>query len=140
MLGQHTVQFTSTTQIPVSLSSGESEWNGLVKGAACGLGVQSLLRDMGWDMELALHTDSSAARGIGSRRGAGRLKHIDTQLLWLQDHVSRKRLQVFKIDGMRNPADLGTKHLAGPRMHYLMRLLGLAFVSGAHKLALKAAV
>ena len=86
-LGKHCVQFTSTTQIAHTLSSGESEWNGLVKGGANGLGVQSVCRDYGEELPLALHTDSSAAKGIGSRRGAGRLKHLDTGLLWLQEHA-----------------------------------------------------
>ena len=88
---------------------------------------------------MGLHTDSSAAKGIGSRRGAGRLKHLDTGLLWLQEHVSRKAIEVFKTSGDSNPADLGTKHLPRAKMLTHMARCGLEFRAGAHKLALKAA-
>jgi len=33
---------------------------------------------------LTLHTDSSSAKAAWQRRNSGRLKHIDTRLLWLQ--------------------------------------------------------
>jgi hypothetical protein len=138
-LGSHCVQFTSSTQVAHSLSSGESEWNGLVKGGATGLGVRSIRRDLGKTLPLALHTDSSAAKGIGSRRGAGRLKHLDTGLLWLQEHVSRKTIEVYKTSGDTNCADLGTKHLARGKMISHMQRCGLEFRTGRHKLALRAA-
>jgi hypothetical protein len=138
LMGSHAVQFASTTQISLSLSSAESEWKGLVKAAATGIGLQSLSADYGYDLELELLADASAAIGIGSRRGAGRLKHLDTGLLWLQDLVTRKALELTKTPGETNVADLGTKHLAAPRMRQLMAALSLEFRTGTHKLALRA--
>ena len=38
---------------------------------------------------------------------------MDVQLLWLQDAVRRERVQLEKVRGDRNPADLMTKHLGG---------------------------
>ena len=49
MLGKHTIKTWSTTQSSVSLSSGEAEFNGVVRGAGMGLGFQSLMRDLGQD-------------------------------------------------------------------------------------------
>ena len=82
------VQFTCTTQVPISLSTGESEWHGVVKGSCVGLGMKSLAYDLTHTQyPLTLRPDSSAARGIGLRRGAGKLRHVDTSTLWLQQHV-----------------------------------------------------
>ena len=44
-LGSHLIRHGSNMQTTIALSSGESEYYGLVKGCAAGLGQQSLLRD-----------------------------------------------------------------------------------------------
>ena len=80
----------------------------------------------------------SAAIGIGSRRGAGRVRHIDTSTLWLQEHVTNKTIILEKTPGETNVADLGAKHLAGPRMLELMRMLGPHSKESRHCLALSA--
>ena len=61
---------------------------------------------------ITLYTDSSAARGIIHRAGLGKLRHLETGYLWLQSAVKAKKLQVRKVLGTENPADLMTKHLA----------------------------
>ena len=61
---------------------------------------------------ITLYTDSSAARGIIHRAGLGKLRHLETGYLWLQSAVKAKKLQVRKVSGTENPADLMTKHLA----------------------------
>ncbi len=66
------------------MSSGEAEFYGAVKGAAAGLGMKALYRDIGYQMPLRLWTDSSAAVGICSRQGLGKLKHLYTHTLWVQ--------------------------------------------------------
>ena len=71
MLGQHTIKTWSTTQSSVPLSSGEAEFNGVVRGAGMGLGFQSLMRDLGQDAPVRVWVDSEAAIGISSRQGLG---------------------------------------------------------------------
>jgi hypothetical protein len=71
MLGQHTIKHWSSTQSSVSLSSGEAEFGGVIRGAGQGLGYQSLLSDLGVDIPLRIWTDSSATIGICSRQGLG---------------------------------------------------------------------
>ena len=100
----------SSTQSSVSLSSGEAEFNGVVRGAGVGLGYRSLLRDLGHEVPLRLWTDSSAALGICSRQGLGRLRHLDTHTLWVQQAVRAKQIDLRKIAGEVNPADMFTKH------------------------------
>ena len=110
MLGTHLIKSWSSTQTSVALSSGEAEFNGVVRGAGIGLGFQSLLADLGVQVPLRVWTDSSAAIGICSRQGLGKLRHLDTHTLWIQQAVRSKRVDLRKIPGERNPADLFTKH------------------------------
>ena len=64
MRGSHLLKHWSTTQKAITLSSGEAELGGVVKAAGEGLGLQSLLRDLGEDTTLELCADSAAAIGI----------------------------------------------------------------------------
>ena len=46
-----------------------------------------------------LYLDSSAARGVLSRKGVGRVRHLSCRVLWLQDFVMQKRLLVRAVMG-----------------------------------------
>ena len=131
MLGCHVIKHWSSTQPSVSLSSGEAEFYGVVRGAGMGLGYQSLLRDLGVEVPLRLWTDSSAAIGICSRQGLGKLRHLDTHTLWVQHAVRAKRVDLRKVDGESNPADVFTKHFsAGDKLASLVSLFGGVFLHG----------
>ncbi len=110
-MGYHTVKTWSSTQAVVALSSGEAELYGLTKGAATALGLSSLAADFGLKMHIKVHTDASAAIGIVHRQGVGRLRHVRVQYLWVQDKVQSGEVDVQKVWGKENPADLLTKHL-----------------------------
>ena len=62
--GTHTVETWSTTQPIVSLSSAESEYYGLVKGACQLLGIVALFKDFGMSVQGRIHIDLSAAKGL----------------------------------------------------------------------------
>ncbi len=122
MLCQHTIKHWSSTQPSVSLSSGEAEFYGVVRGAGQGLGYQALLR---------VWTDSSAAIGICSWQGLGKLRHLDTHTLWVQQAVRSGRLELKKVLGDENPADLLTKHsLSRERLQKLVTLYDCHFRDG----------
>ena len=140
MLGQHLLFQSSTTQVPIALSSGEAEFYSLVKCASRMIGLQSLYRDLGWQLQLRLSTDSTAAKGICSRRGAGKVRHLETPLLWVQRALEEKRFSLYKVDGKNNPADLGTKHMDATTMQRHLARMNIHVLQGASKLALKAAV
>ena len=91
-LGGHLVKSSATTQGVIALSSGESEFYGGVKTASTGLGMIHLLKDMGVNIKepLDLRLDASAGIGIAQRRGAGRIRHISTPTLWLQQCLKAK--------------------------------------------------
>jgi hypothetical protein len=139
MHGSHCIKTSSTTQVPIALSTAESEFHGGVKTASMLLGFRSMALDFGIAYrKVRLHFDASAAKGIASRRGVGRIKHLRTETLWLQQAVTTRDLEVCKIDGEVNPADLGTKHLAATRLWNLMQLISIHRRTGRSKLALQA--
>ena len=131
MLNGHSIKTWSSTQSSVALSSGEAEFAGVVRGAGIGLGYCSLLADLGISLPMRLWTDSSAAIGICSRQGLGKLRHLDTHTLWVQQAVRCKRFQLRKIPGESNPADLLTKHSqTRDRLSKLVQLQGCAYRGG----------
>ena len=109
MLGKRTMKHWSSTQTSTALSSGEAEFAGVIRGAGQGLGYQSLLHDLGIIAPLRVWTDSSAAIGICSRQGLGKMRHLDTHTLWIQQAVRSRRVDLRKAQGESNPEDLITK-------------------------------
>ncbi len=131
MLGHHACKHWSSTQQSISLSSGEAEFAGVIRGAGQGLGFQALLRDLGLEIPLRVWTDSSAAIGICSRQGLGKLRHLDTHTLWIQQAVRSKRVDLRKVPGEQNPADLLTKHsISRQRLEDLVSLYGCRYLGG----------
>ena len=70
-------------------------------------------------------TDSSAAKGIESRKGVGKVKHLSLKELWVQDAIEQTRFKVQKVGTDSTWADLGTKVLDGSRILQLLKLLRL---------------
>ena len=106
---------SSTTQNAIAISSGESEFYAAVKSTSVLLGMKAMLRDLGVNLKtpIKLHVDSTACIGAAGRRGAGRIRHIATSTLWIQNAVAEGRIVLAKVAGTENPADLGTKVLNG---------------------------
>ena len=71
-----------------------------------------------------LCTDSSAAKSFSSRRGLGKMRHIDVKHLWLQDLVKKGEIRLAKVLGDQNPADLFTKYLDRARIKMLGKITG----------------
>ncbi len=103
----------------------------MIRGSGRGLGYQALLRDLGVEVPVRVWTDSSAALGICSRQGLGGVRHLDTHTLWIQQAARSQRVDLRKIDGERNPADLLTKHsLSRARVEKLVNLYDCRFLGG----------
>ena len=131
MIGQHCLRTWSSTQPSVTLSSGEAEYYGLVKAAGAGLGHQSLMEDLNLKLPVRAWTDSAAALGIASRSGLGKLRHLETHTLWLQEKVRIGAITVKKVRGEVNPADLFAKHLPSrEKVHQLLNLFGCEYREG----------
>ena len=136
LFGRHALKSWSSTQTSVALSSGEAEFAGVVRGAGIGLGCQGLLRDLGIDAPVRVWTDSTAAIGICTRQGLGKLRHLDTHTLWVQQAVRTGRTDLRKVEGVSNPADLFTKHsLSRERLMKLVDLFDCKFTGGRASVA-----
>ncbi len=134
VLGRHLVKSWSSTQDTVALSSGEAEYYGVAKGSGVGLGYQALLADLGVVLPLRVWTDSTASMGICHRQGLGKLRHIDVRTLWLQQKVRRGEVELRKIKGTENPADLLTKHLSSPAVvEELLKVFSCEYREGRPK-------
>ena len=113
MQGRHSLKTGSSTQTTIALSSGEAELYAVVRGASEGLGLQALAEDLGVARSVRIWTDSAAAKGMISRTGAGRQRHLEVKYLWVQQACREERFAIRKVAGERNPADLLTKPLSG---------------------------
>ena len=71
-----------------------------------------------------MRTDASAAVGILSRQGTGRIKHLQIRQMWLQEKVKDQDLKLIKIPRSINVADLLT--------HHWNEKDGLVHMSGMH--------
>eukprot|EP00973_Karenia_brevis_P060709 8442818-Karenia_brevis.AAC.1 len=67
--------------------------------------------DSGRTLKSRLFGDATAANGIAKRRGAGKIRHIETKTIWLQRKLTEKELEICRRKGSENEAGLGTKHL-----------------------------
>ena len=127
--GSHVVRTTSTTQATLKLSSGESEYNGIVKGASHALGMRSVLEDLGQNSNYSLDigTDSTAARGMCNRKGIGKVRHLGRRLLWVQQRHANGDLGISKVKGTENEPDILTKHVSQAECEAAMQRMNLEF-------------
>ena len=80
-------------------------------GCAQALGLQSLLHNLGWDIKIKVRSDATAAIGIARRKGMGNIRHLDTTDLWIQDVIRSGKIDLSKVTGPENPADILTKYV-----------------------------
>ena len=87
---------------------------------------------MGIDVRIRVSTDASAAKGIASRRGLGKIRHIEVHQLWVQDKVASGEIEVRKVDGKANLADMLTKHVGSEDLRVHMFHIAQSYVEGRH--------
>ena len=118
MVGSQCLRAWCSTQGALALSSAEAEYYSMVEGVLRARGLQNIGREIRMPgsedgVQLFLWVDSSAAKSFVSKRGAGKMRHMEVRWLWLQEEVRRGRVKVEKVWGPWNPADLMTKYLTG---------------------------
>ncbi len=133
MFGNHRVKTHSQTQQARAVSSGESEFFSVVKAAAMGLGMKGLMEDLGVAVGAQANTDSSAAKSITARGGAGRARCTEVQELWVQDRITKGELTVAKVKGESNVADDLTKCMKRHTTDALMKVRRVVRKSGRHE-------
>ena len=90
--GKHLIKMWCKTQAVIALSSAEAELYGLVRASAETLGTMSLFKDFGEKIGGRILGDASAALAVIKRQGIGKLRHLDTNYLWVQEKSARGEL------------------------------------------------
>ena len=135
ILGKATIKTYCNGQAVIALSSGEAEYYGLVSGISQGLGEKAMLADWDINVDVQLWMDATAGIAIGSRRGLGRVKHIDTVFLWVQEVVRQGRVKIGKKDTKEMLADMLTKALTGPEIEKFLNGMNFWYETGKHGLS-----
>ena len=130
LVGGGNIKHWAKTQSTIALSSGEAELNGIGAGIAQGLGIQSICKDLGYVYKLRVHTDATAAIGIARRRGMGKIRHLDTTDLWVQEVVRSGRVELCKVLGAENPADIFTKYVERPLLIKMLDKMNMQQLPG----------
>ena len=127
-----------STQTLISLSSGEAEYCGCVRAASHGLGIKSMLADLGVNgKRLRVQTDASVDKSLASRMGLGGIRHIKVNQFWLQDKVNNGTIEIEKVKGETNRADVLTKFIDGESLKRQLDWTGQPINVGRHPLAPK---
>ena len=117
---------TWTKTLPtLALSTGEAELGAVVRGVTESDGLLAILNDFGGSPMTTLMSDASAAIGIVQRLGLGRVRHLAVSDLWVQQKVRSKQLDIQKVNGLDNPADLLTKSMDHNRISKLTSLMNI---------------
>ena len=66
-----------------------------------------MLKDTDVSADIQMYTDASAAKGMVKRTVIGKLEHIDTSQLWIQDSVSEGKIKMSEVmaDALTKPVD-----------------------------------
>ena len=129
-IGTHCVKHGLNLQSTIALSSGESEFYSLTRGAALGLSLKSLMAAWRQKYDLIVLSDSSAARGTAARRRLGKLRHVQIPYLWMQERVASNDMTVRPVNTKKNLADLCTKPVSKETCEKHMRTLCQEFRDG----------
>ena len=122
MLNGNLIHFQSKRQKSIALSSCEAETIAATSILSEGVFLKALLtRILGKEPKMVMYSDSSSSRQLIARKGLGKARHLDVDLLWIQ---SIPRLIIKAIKGKDNPADLGTKSLSKDKIRKYMTSLG----------------
>ena len=90
----------------------------------------SMSADWGRKLSCEATADASAGLGIIARKGLGKLRHIDTTFLWLQQTQCQRNVKFNKVLETDNCADLGTKALNIENIWKIMRTLSAELREG----------
>ena len=69
------------------------------------------------------------------RKGLGKVRHLETNQLWIQDRVRKGDLTITKVPGEENIADALTKYVSRDQIVWHMDQVNQDYRSGRHKIA-----
>jgi len=115
------LEASSKTQCVPALSSGEAELIALNESGKEGRYLQQILEEIeDHPVPITLFCDSNAAIGSAKRMGVGKIRHLELRELWIQEQVSLKRINLSKVLGAENQADVMTKQIKGQQLFEML--------------------
>ena len=99
------------------------------------MGLQAVLKDFEVETAITIKSDATAAIAIASRRGLGKVRHIEVCQLWLQERVRQGDIKVVKVGTNENVADALTKYVSRSIMDMHISLTNQGARGGRHALA-----
>ena len=123
----------SRTPQTIATSSGEAELYSIGLGTSECLFVKSLLIEMNITsrVNIRVFTDSSAGKSMSTRFGASKkTRHVELRFLFMQELVQQGILQVKKVAGTSNPADVLTKYVSREVLQRHLGTLGVGYPFG----------
>jgi hypothetical protein len=95
--------------------------------------IKTLLQEIGLDTDpIPLSGDNQGAIFMASNPvQEQRIKHIDICYHYICQVVKDKKIELYFIDGSKNPADMFTKNLGRVKFLEFRKQLGLEFYSPA---------
>ena len=100
--GSHMIDCGVAEQSLVALSSGEAEFYGIVRAVATSKQTSQILEQIGMQSEMTIASDSSAARGMCTRTGSGKVRHLSIKELWIQESYRKKECQLVSVHTLLN--------------------------------------
>ena len=95
-----------------------------------------MLQDFGAvGIKVSVGMDANAAIGIVQRRGLNKLRHVELDVLWIQEQQARRLLPLRKVPGPRNPSDMMAKNVDQAHIELYLDLLNLRFSTGRADIA-----
>ena len=83
------------------------------------IGLKSMLADIHVNLNhIHINSDASAAIGIASRRGLGRVRHIEVAGLSIQEKVASGLVMLVKVPDTANFADALTENVNAELLSY----------------------
>lgn len=137
MIGGHLIKTYSRQQKAIALSSAEAELHALFAASSDALGMVAFTHDLGMELHGEVHTHASAALGIAQRRWLGKIRHIQTQSLWVQQAYADEKLNYLKVPGADNPSDVLTKHVPADLLDHHLKTMNVIFEGGRAESALE---
>ena len=123
----------SRTQQTIATSSGEAELYSIGLGTSECLFLKPLLIEMNITsrVNIRVFTDSSAGKSMSTRFGASKkTRHVELRFLFMQELVQQGILQVKKVAGTSNPADVLTKYVSREVLQRHLGTLGVGYPFG----------
>ena len=105
----------------------EAEFYAVVKGASTGISIVALYADLGFALKLVIESDSSSARAMCARSGVGRVKHMATRYMWIQEQLRDGVFTLISVPTADNVSDPFTKPLTRKECEKHYRTIGFVW-------------